>query len=737
MWRNIKITHEFFLILTLLFLAFLLRLYDLDLRPLHHDESLHSFYSWVLAEGGGYSHTPMMHGPLQFQFNALIFRIFGDSEFTSRLLYASIGSIIVIMPFWLKPYMSKFSIVLASIMLTISPSLLYFSRFSRNDILMAFLIMGLIICLWKFIYEGRSKYIYLASAILALSMGTKESSFLIIAILGFYLTFVVVQKNLPPILARANTYGQNPFNGIWLIIKEVFKASRTNYNPSDFSRQTKFLIILIIVCLPQWSSLFSVLQDTAIFSWTGIILSQDYTSPNVGNPLGTIGHIVAILIFISLLILSIAIGVLSKWNIWFRAIILFYIIWISIFSNIIWIILYSIPIMNFSFDTTGKEMINLATANIGSGSWRQLSYWISQQEVARGSQPWYYYFIITPIYEYLPFIFSFFASIYYYFNRKNPFSIFLVYWVLSTFLIFIFVSEKMPWLLVNITLPMILLSSQFLGDISKKILWKDSWITEKIIFFAIFPLLLVSVFQLIISPSLLTFFVSALLSLILIGNLILGRYKATVIKMNLIPIATISVAFLLLILTIRTSLITNYVNQSIPKELIVYTQTTPELINVLSFIETTSEITNKGEMIHIVIDQTNGFTWPWIWYLRDYQNVSYPSGFKNTTQLSNNPDIVIVHENNLSDIQKLQNIATFADKIVLRHRWWFPEFDETYRDLTPQKILRILTNRQSIRSLTNYWLYRDGVEEKIGSENAFIFIPKRIYTEIPPLEIKQ
>ena len=73
MWRNIKITHEFFLILTLLFLAFLLRLYDLDLRPLHHDESLHSFYSWVLAEGGGYSHTPMMHGPLQFQFNALIF----------------------------------------------------------------------------------------------------------------------------------------------------------------------------------------------------------------------------------------------------------------------------------------------------------------------------------------------------------------------------------------------------------------------------------------------------------------------------------------------------------------------------------------------------------------------------------------------------------------------------------------------------------------------------------------
>ena len=84
---------------------------------------------------------------------------------------------------------------------------------------------------------------------------------------------------------------------------------------------------------------------------------------------------------------------------------------------------------------------------------------------------------------------------------------------------------------------------------------------------------------------------------------------------------------MMLLLTIRTSFITNYVNQSIPKEMIVYTQTTPELLDVLSFIETTSEITSEGKNIPLIIDQTNGFTWPWIWYLRDYQNVSYPSGY--------------------------------------------------------------------------------------------------------------
>lgn len=736
MWQNIKISHELLICLVLFILAFSLRLYDLDVRPLHHDESLHSFYSWVLAEGGGYGHTPMLHGPLQFEFNALIFRIFGDTEFTSRLLYATLGSIIVIMPFWLKNYMNRSSIIIASIMLTISPSLLYFSRFSRNDIIMSFLIMGLIVCLWKFLSEGRSKYIYFSSGILALCMATKESSFLIIAILGLYLTYVIVQKNFYQIINRASPYGENPFKGIFLILKESAKSFSLNYKPSNFSRQTKFLIILIIICLPHGSSLFSILQNTPIFSWTGITLSQSHTSPNAGNPLGGSGQLIAISIFTILMISSITIGFLSKWNVWFRALIIFYLIWISIYSNLVWIVLYSIPLINFSFETTPKEMIDLAISNIGSGSWRQLSYWISQQEVARGSQPWYYYLILAPIYEYLPFIFSVIGTIYYYFNRKSPFSLFLVFWFLSTCILFMFVSEKMPWLIVNLTLPMILLSAQFLGDISNRIRRKDLWKVERILFFSTFPILLISTFLLIIYPSVYTFSIFSALGVVFSGTLIWNRHQFSAMKNYLIPFSTLTIALILLLLTIRTSVITNYVNQSIPKEMIVYTQTTPEILEVLSFIEKTSELTMQNKNIELVIDQTSGFTWPWIWYLRDYQKVSYPTGFKDTTQLSNNPKIVIVHENNLSDIQKLTNFTSFSDQVLLRHRWWFPEFDGTYRDLTPRKIVTILNNRQSIQKVINYWFNRNGVKEKIGSENSFVLISKKPYSSLPPLRIK-
>ena len=33
-----------------------------------------------------------------------------------------------------------------------------------------------------------------------------------------------------------------------------------------------------------------------------------------------------------------------------------------------------------------------------------LSYWLRQQDVVRGDQPWYYYLLLLPLYEFLPLI---------------------------------------------------------------------------------------------------------------------------------------------------------------------------------------------------------------------------------------------------------------------------------------------------------------------------------------------
>ena len=41
---------------------------------------------------------------------------------------------------------------------------------------------------------------------------------------------------------------------------------------------------------------------------------------------------------------------------------------------------------------------------IGTGLIGSLGYWIDQQEVMRGGQPWYYFYMLVPLYEFLPLV---------------------------------------------------------------------------------------------------------------------------------------------------------------------------------------------------------------------------------------------------------------------------------------------------------------------------------------------
>ena len=175
--------------------AAVMRLWDLGARAMHHDESLHSFYSWGLANGSGYTHIPMMHGPFQFEANAAVFFIAGDGDYTARLLYALVGTGLVALPLLLRSRLGRLGSLLASVMLAFSPAMLYFSRFARNDILMAAWTLGLVICLWRYVDEGRNRYLYFAAALLALAFATKETAYLVTAILGLFLILLVTPGN--------------------------------------------------------------------------------------------------------------------------------------------------------------------------------------------------------------------------------------------------------------------------------------------------------------------------------------------------------------------------------------------------------------------------------------------------------------------------------------------------------------------------------------------------------------
>ena len=111
-------------------------------------------------------------------------------------------------------------------------------------------------------------------------------------------------------------------------------------------------------------------------------------------------------------------------------------------------------------------------AGIFSGSWLGMGYWIAQQEVARGNQPWYYYFVGMGVYELLPISFGVAAAVYF-LRKGDVLGIALSLWAGLTFLAYTMASEKMPWLLVNVTLPFIFLAGKFLGDLAARVSWRD------------------------------------------------------------------------------------------------------------------------------------------------------------------------------------------------------------------------------------------------------------------------
>ena len=94
--------REVVALLTIMALAAVLRFWDLDAKALHHDESLHAQFSWYLYEGRGYVHDPLMHGPFLFHSGAAIFFLFGDNDYTIRILPALFGTVLVGMPYLLR-----------------------------------------------------------------------------------------------------------------------------------------------------------------------------------------------------------------------------------------------------------------------------------------------------------------------------------------------------------------------------------------------------------------------------------------------------------------------------------------------------------------------------------------------------------------------------------------------------------------------------------------------------------
>src|SRR5437870_3620963 len=215
-------------------LGAVLRFWGLGDKPLHHDESLHAYYSLQLLNNmahwtwcinpppQGYScyiYTPLLHGPFQFHFIALVYKISqllgapdnGINTTTVRILAATLGTVIVGLPYFLRDYLGKVGAWLACFLLAVSPSMVYFSRFAREDIYMACFTLLLVVAVARYIRSRKMRWLVIAALAFSFSYATKEATFLTVAIFGSFLAALIVWELGLRVPLRARFSEASPF----------------------------------------------------------------------------------------------------------------------------------------------------------------------------------------------------------------------------------------------------------------------------------------------------------------------------------------------------------------------------------------------------------------------------------------------------------------------------------------------------------------------------------------------
>ncbi|OGO32167.1 MAG: hypothetical protein A2Z16_02270 [Chloroflexi bacterium RBG_16_54_18] len=439
---SLSLNAEKIVFIVILVLTVITRLYGLGDRVMSHDENTHVYYSWRFFKGMGLQHDPLMHGTLQFHLIALTYFLFGDNDFTARLPHALFSIATVGFMWYYRRYLGRIGALLAAGMMFASPYMLFYGRYARNESLVAFFGVVSIWAILRYLETGRPIFMYSLTAATVLHFTSKETSFIYAAqallFLGLYVIaritrltwkrpgfrerflvalFLLVslmtilggiiffEKNTadvsPPALGEAPTpttemqplepaglpLARTVLMGLSGILAAliVFFLLR-GYTWKALCRERSFgmLVVLGTLVLPQLSA-FPV-------SWIGKLLNDpvNWSIPTNATQVLALNMTnvinIAILV-IPMTIISVVFGLLWNKREW-------------LINAAIWYGLFTL-----FYTSTFTNGAGFFTGLVGS-----LGYWLQQQPVQRGSQPWYYYAAVqVPVYEFLPLLGTFLA----------------------------------------------------------------------------------------------------------------------------------------------------------------------------------------------------------------------------------------------------------------------------------------------------------------------------------------
>lgn len=428
-WRPDRVEGA---VLAIAFVALLMRIIGLDARALHHDESLHATFSWYLAEGRGYTHDPLTHGPFQFHIMALSFLIFGDSDAAARVPAALFGTGLVLMPLLLRRTLGAVGTVTAAAFFTISPALLYYSRFAREDSYVALFLTVASIAVWRYLQEGRLRWVVTLVAALAFAFSTKETTYIYVAMLLLYLNAATAHRLFwdahegRMVTRRERARGLIVIPVAWLVVAfwGPLARVRSRFGWERLPREGELLILVGTIALPLLAALVNIPAERL----------------NGGPLVGDLEWRVRIVTVGLSLIAAAWVGTGWRPGWWLIAAGTFLAVAVPLFTT---------------FGTNPRGIWGLP--------WNSLNYWIEQHSVQRGEQPLFYYLMMLPLYEMLVLVPAAATAAWLIARRRDAFAIFVGWWFLGSLVAFSYAGEKMPWLTVHLAIPLALLTAYGLG----------------------------------------------------------------------------------------------------------------------------------------------------------------------------------------------------------------------------------------------------------------------------------
>lgn len=412
------------LLVLLLVVVFVIvsRFWVLGDKPFHHDESLFASHAYHLSRTGDYDYDKVLHGPFLIDATALIFRIAGDSDATARLCVAICGVLLLFVVWRLRDCLGNLAAFLAVAFLAASPTLLFFSRFNRNDVPFALAAMTFLLCVIRFLQHGRLRHWFLALLAATWMICIKETYLIFLFTAATYVIGVALVERMAD---RPSSTGQ---------VFVRFTDKRPRFRRAFALTTLQGLAVGLVIIVALFTTFFQHLEHVdgpfeAIRYWSGQHAEQrifgewHYHIP-----------IIAMYEFLAVALVVWGVARALRRASWLRGKIAWgWLVWSVVLLAVLWPYRFPEEIKNVLHMTRGWHL------------------WLAIQVFA----------LIAAACTVLV-------------TEGRRIEAFFLWWTLGSFLAYSYAGEKVPWVSVHIVLPMIVAAALFLQEIVQTASYKNT-----------------------------------------------------------------------------------------------------------------------------------------------------------------------------------------------------------------------------------------------------------------------